>query len=109
MAYSNGSMRELIAIEGVTRTADGGGGFTNAWSTSQSLYAHAVQTSGTEPYTQGQLSEKGAWKFTTRYVSGVTTANRINWGSKLFNIRSVINEDERGKYLVIVAEEGVAA
>jgi hypothetical protein len=44
MAYSNGSMRELIAIEGVTRTADGGGGFTNAWSTSQSVYAHAVQT-----------------------------------------------------------------
>jgi SPP1 family predicted phage head-tail adaptor len=109
MAASNGAMRQLIVIQSVSRAADGGGGYTNTWSTAQSVYAHVSQVSGTEPYLQGQLTEKGLWRFTTRYIAGITTAYRISWNSGIYNIRSVINEDERNKFLVITAEEGVAS
>ena len=109
MAASNGAMRQLIVIQSVSRAADGGGGYTNTWNTAQSVYAHVEQSSGTEPYLQGQLTEKGMWRFTMRYTAGITTADRINWNSTTYNIRSVINEDERNKFLVIIAEEGVAA
>ena len=109
MAASNGAMRQLIVIQSVSRTADGGGGYTNTWNTAQSVYAHVEQSSGTEPYLQGQLTEKGMWRFTMRYTAGITTADRISWNSTTYNIRSVINEDERNKFLVIIAEEGVAA
>jgi head-tail adaptor len=41
-------------------------------------------------------------------VAGVTTKYRISYNSKFFNITSVINLDERDKYLVVKATEGVA-
>jgi len=109
MPSSTGAMRELIVIQSISRTADGGGGYTNSWATAQSIYAHVRQLSGSEPYTQGQLSSEGRWQFTARYVAGVTPTHRISWNSKIFNIREIINDDERDKYLIINAEEGVAA
>jgi SPP1 family predicted phage head-tail adaptor len=108
MAASTGAMRELITFESYTTSSDGGGGVTRAWSTATTAYAHVVKANASEAYKQGGIQEQGLWRFTMRYTAGITTEYRISWDSKVFNIRSIINEDERDKFLVILAEEGVA-
>ena len=75
---SIGAMRKSVVIQSVASTTDSGGG------------------------------EKGLYVFTMRYVTGITNSHRISYNSKLFNITSVINLDERNKYMVIKAMEGVA-
>jgi SPP1 family predicted phage head-tail adaptor len=105
---SVGSMRQSITIQSVANTTDSGGGRGVAWSTFQTVLAHVKQQSESSKYSQGVVDEKGAYTFTIRYVSGVTTTHRISYDSKLFNITSIINLDERNKYLVIKAVEGVA-
>jgi SPP1 family predicted phage head-tail adaptor len=42
-----------------------------------------------------------------RYLSGVTTAMRIKFGDRYFNLTSQINENERNRTLEFLAEETV--
>ena len=105
---SVGSMTKSIVIQSVANTTDAGGGRSVVWSTYKTVYANVQQLSGTTKYAQGVVDEKGAYVFTVRYTAGITTLNRINYNSQLFSITSVINPDERNKYLVIKADEGGA-
>jgi|TARA_R110000744_G_scaffold380092_1_gene499736 SPP1 family predicted phage head-tail adaptor len=105
---SIGAMRKSVVIQSVASTTDSGGGRGVVWSTYKTLLAHVQQQSASSKYTQGVIDEKGLYVFTMRYVTGITNSHRISYNSKLFNITSVINLDERNKYMVIKAMEGVA-
>ena len=105
---STGAMRKAIVIQVVASTTDSGGGRGLVWSTFKTAFAHVQQLSATNKYTQGVIDEKGAYTFTMRYTAGITNSHRISYDSKLFSITSVINLDERNKYLVIKGMEGVA-
>jgi len=108
--YSSGAMREQITIQTESRTADGGGGYTQAFTTNFITNASVNPISGKEDYKQGQLRDTTLFEFVIRYRSDktVTAANRILWRSRTFQVRSVINHLERNKYLVMRAEENVA-
>jgi len=105
---SVGSMTKSIVIQSVANTTDAGGGRSVAWSTYKTVYANVEQLSANTKYGQGVVDEKGLYAFTMRYTTGITTQHRISYNSKLFSITSVIDLDERNKYLVIKASEGVA-
>ena len=106
-APSIGAMRHKIIIQQVTSTTDAGGGRSVAWSNYKTVFAHVQQLSAQVKYDTGIVEEKGLYEFTMRFLTGVSTRNRISFDSKLFNIDSVINMDERKKYIVIRAKEGV--
>jgi len=105
---SIGAMSKTIVFQSVASTTDSGGGRGVAWSTYKTVLAHVKQLSGTTKYAQGVKDDKGLYEFTTRYIAGITPQNRISYNSRLYSITSVINLDERNKYLVIKADEGVA-
>lgn len=108
--YSAGSMRKNIAIQSEVRAADGGGGYVQTFTTSFTAYFSVNPISGNEQYKQGRLSDTQVYEFVTRYRSDktVTPSNRILWGTRVFQVKSVINHMERNKYWVIRAEEKVA-
>ena len=108
MALSVGKMRERIVIQSQGRTTDLGGGAAVAWSTVATTWARIVPSSGSESFSGMQVTNTNTFEITMRYRTNITTTNRILWGSRTFNIRSVINNNERDKYLTVVAEEGVA-
>tara|TARA_R100000935_G_scaffold20570_2_gene38791 strand:+ start:1663 stop:2001 length:339 start_codon:yes stop_codon:yes gene_type:complete len=105
---SVGAMNKRITIQKVASTTDAGGGRGVTWSTYNTVNAHVQQQSASSKYTQGVVDEKGVYIFTVRYIAGVTSDQRISYNTKIFNITSVINPDERNKYLVIKGMEGVA-
>jgi SPP1 family predicted phage head-tail adaptor len=105
---SIGAMRHRITFQQMTSTLDAGGGRAISYSTFKTVHAHIKQDSGREKYEQGVLEAKKVFTFTIRFISGLTEDMRIIFNSKSFNITSIINDDERNKYLIIKADEGVA-
>jgi SPP1 family predicted phage head-tail adaptor len=108
MSMAVGAMRHTITVQSATNTTDAGGGRAVSYSTIKTLLAHVKHDSGREKYEQGVLGDKNVFTFTTRYVTGITTAMIIGFNNQLFQIRSIINVDERNRYLVIKCDEGVA-
>jgi len=108
--FSAGAMREAITIQTETRTADGGGGFTQGFSLHFTCFASVRSTAANETFDQGQLIDTQTFEFVIRYRSdkAVTPKNRILWGTRVFQVKSVVNHMERNKYLVIKAQENVA-
>jgi head-tail adaptor len=45
---------------------------------------------------------------TIRYLSGLTTTHRMNFGGRLFDLSNINNVLERGRWMVITATEGAS-
>ena len=103
-----GKFRHFITLQGQGTTRDSGGGISSGFSTIASVYANVVPKSGKEVYKRGKLVGSVTHEITIRYRTDITNASRISFNNKLFNIRSIINIDERGRYLKLMCEEGVA-
>ena len=103
-----GKFRHFITLQGQGTTRDSGGGISSGFSTIASVYANVVPKSGKEVYKRGKLIGSVTHEITIRYRTDITNASRISFNNKLFNIRSIINIDERGRYLKLMCEEGVA-
>ena len=108
MTVSIGSMREQITIQTLGTTRDSGGGISSDYSDSQTIQASIKPLNGKEVYKQGKLQDNVTHEIMIRHNSSVTAKDRIKFGSRFFNIRSVMNVDERSRYMKILAEEGVA-
>ena len=104
-----GLLKKRIELQSVTLTADTGGGFTSRWATTNTVWANMQPVDkGREFYDVRQLQKSLGFVFTIRYLANVTPKMRIKFGTRLFNIRSVVNMSEKNEILRISAEEFVA-
>lgn len=111
-----GRMRQRVQLQSKVTSADGGGSQIIAWSTFATVYASIEPQSGQERLFGDQLQEPITHKITVRYRRDLTFKNRLvysftNQGvsnTRYFNIRRVINVDNRDKYLELLCVEGVA-
>ena len=55
-----GRLTERITLQRATRTADGGGGTTQSWSTLATVWAEAKPRGGREGLTEGRIAAEGA-------------------------------------------------
>jgi len=105
-----GTLRHIIIIEEQSDASDGMGGFTNTWGTVTGMGAVPAAIwpfKATETVQAMQLEEKITHRIRIRYRSGITAKNRIKFGSRIFNIISLINVDERNISLDILATEEI--
>jgi SPP1 family predicted phage head-tail adaptor len=106
-----GKLRHRITIQEESRAADSGGGYTNTWTnlaTDPTVWAAIEPLRGREFLQARQLHDAVTHRVTIRHRSDVTAGMRLLRGSRAFNIRSVIDKDERGRWLELMCEEGVA-
>lgn len=104
-----GSLRARIVIQQEARTPDGAGGYALAWSDVVSLWARIEPVSGRETLQGARLESRVTHRITIRYRSGVDAGMRALYGSRIFNIRAVINPGEDNRHLRLLAEEGGAS
>ncbi len=102
-------LRHSIALQEVANAVDAGGGHARTWSTTATVPAEIKPLSGREQLHAMQLEDAVTHRITIRYRSDVipTTKWRVLFGTRTFNIRSVLNVDERNKFLIMLADEGV--
>lgn len=103
-----GSLRQRVTIQTLTKTEDGVGGWNHSWADTVTVWADLFPLSGGEIYKQGQVQSPVTHKCVIRYRTGVTTNQRITYGGNPYNIRAVLNLNERSEWLELHLESGVA-
>ena len=78
-----------------TETKDGRGGTTLAWSTQFRIVGKMKALRGYEQIRAEALETKMTHRIRTWYDSRITTAHRLLYGSRIFDILFVENIDER--------------
>jgi SPP1 family predicted phage head-tail adaptor len=102
-----GMLRHRVEIHSIKEVPDGGGGFIDEWQTDATVWAQIKPVSGVESLVGMQLQDSVTHDIIMRYRQ-LKAKQRIKFGDRLFNIQSVIDIEERGRWLQIRAEEGVA-
>jgi SPP1 family predicted phage head-tail adaptor len=101
-----GNLRHVIDIEDATGVPDGMGGFTDTYSAKYSgLRAGIWPTNAKERVENLKMGMSISHKIRIRYRSGIRSDMRVKFGTRYFNIISIINRDERNELIDMIADE----
>jgi SPP1 family predicted phage head-tail adaptor len=100
-------MKFRVTIQSETQSSDGQGGFTSSWVDGDTVWASIEPLKGWERMQAQQMQTPVTHKLVMRYRSDVTTETRLKYGSRLFQVKEVINQDENSRFLIIKAIERV--
>ncbi len=107
----SGKLRHRVSIETESLTPDGMGGYTSSWGSvagMSSVPAQIMPLSSREQLDAMKLESVITNKIRIRYRAGITSKNRIVFGSRIFNIKGApINYDEKNVSLDLLVTEDV--
>ncbi len=106
-----GDRRHRVTLERLTRTADGAGGYTEAWARigTDPRYARVSPASARDvervfgAKVQAPISHLVVVRH--RSSDALTAADRVRFGTRALQIRGIQNVDERNIDLVLACEE----
>lgn len=99
-----GDLDQRIELQRLTRMPDGGGGYSEEWTTYATPWASVRPMSGRERYHAQQTQASANYRVTIRYRADVQDADRILWRGRVLNIRFRADAGPRDLYLTIDAE-----
>jgi SPP1 family predicted phage head-tail adaptor len=102
-----GSLRHKITFQQKTVASNTYGQSTPTWTDQITTYAAIWPLRGTEKMESMRLDNEVTHKVRVRYQSDLHPKMRIKFGTRYFNILSIINPDERNIYQEIMALEEV--
>jgi SPP1 family predicted phage head-tail adaptor len=103
-----GELRKQATIEAEAQLADGAGGYALGWAAVATVWADIKPLNGNEVFVAQHLEGHVTHRVTMRYRSDVTSDMRLVYDNRVFNIRAVMNTDERNRFSEILVEEGGA-
>lgn len=102
-----GPLRSRITIERPTETQAGDGSIITGWEAFATAWASVEPLVGREYFAQEREQATVSHKIRMRHLPGITHKMRVAWGSKLFEIESVLNVGERNREIVLMCSESV--
>ncbi len=103
--YQPGKMKHKVSLQQVSQVTDSQGGYTESWATIATLWASIEPAKGYEKYQAMRIDTPVSHKVMLRYNSAVTTAKRLLYGSRVFEIKECINVDEANAFLRLMCVE----
>jgi SPP1 family predicted phage head-tail adaptor len=109
----SGKLRHSIVIQQRTGAKDGAGQLLTdtspgAWSTFFACHAEIMPLSGRELVAAQAVQSVLTHRVRLRYHASITTAMRVQYGARYFNIVSPpIITEERNREIVLMCEEGL--
>jgi len=100
-----GRLRHRITIQRPSSSAGALGEKIKSWADVSTVWAAIEPLRGREFLEAHQQESEITTRFIIRYKGGLNTRMRISFGSKYYKIESIINPDERNRYLEIMALE----
>ncbi|WP_020086400.1 phage head closure protein [Hyphomicrobium zavarzinii] len=107
MTASIGEMRHRLSLQAPVATADGGGGATRVWSLVAEVWGALKPASGTESFEADRMSARVSHEIWIRHRAGVVPEMRFALGTRIFEIRAVIDVGERHRFMRCLVEEHV--
>lgn len=100
-------MRDCMVLQSSTNTIAVGGERSKTWTDKSELFAFLNPLSGVELQTAKATNAKATHEIRIRYQDGVTPRDRLKFGQRFFNIKSVVDVSGRNEELVLVCAEDV--
>ena len=105
-------LNRTLVLEGVMRTPDGAGGFTEDWTALGTLWAEVLPGSGSDTLGEERMLSAVPYRITVRGTpmgspSRPKAGQRFREGTRLFWIQAVTERDQSGRYLTCFAREEV--
>lgn len=98
-------MRRKVTIRTMTRTPDGMGGYTETPTDVTGIDARVEPLEGREQLQAMQTGMQRPHRFTMRYRSGMTGAKTLIYDSRTFDIKSVVDPEEKHRELQLMTDE----
>jgi head-tail adaptor len=101
-----------LTLETRDSAPDGAGGHVTAWRALGALWAEVTARGGREDFVGAQATPRTRYRIVVRGApvgapSRPRPDQRFREGTRVFNILTVAERDGEGRYLEILAEEGV--
>jgi len=100
-----GALRRRVVLERPTRADDGGGGAVETWEAIAEVWAMIEANSGKEAVEADRRSGRRKVDVTIRYREDVAPHMRFRLGDRVLDIRAVLDEDGRRRFLKCNCEE----
>ena len=100
-----GRFRTALALEAPAPVPDGAGGLVDQWTEVATVVALVEPVRANAAFGAGQSLETVSHRITLRFRSGVASGMRFVKGGRVFDIVTVHDPDETGRYLVCRAQE----
>jgi len=100
-----GRLRHPVVIQRLTEGTLWGE--EDSWEDYAAVWASVEPLKGAEYYAAQQVNAEVTGKVVMRYLSGVVPKMRVVFGTRTFEILSVINPDERNRELQLLVKEPV--
>lgn len=105
---NSGKLRHRITFERATKTDDGGGGSSMVWATVATVRAYVKPISGGERLQAMRVESNITQRIYIRYRDDLAESDRIRYGSRLMQVKAIVNIEEQNKWLEVYAVEGQA-
>ncbi len=103
-----GQLRTRVTIEQVTETRDTFGDPVPSWGTFAARYADVLPQSGREFIAARQRWPELSHLVRLRAVAGITPKMRARIGARVLDILAVLDQESRGREVVLACRELVA-
>ena len=100
-----GSMRHRVTIQYKVTTIDGYGGESITWTDLLTCWAAVEPLSGREFLEGRRLENEINHRIRIRYREGLTPSMRVIWGSRAFDVESVIERASRRREIWLMCRE----
>lgn len=100
-----GTFRHELALEAATRLPDGAGGYTQSWSEVATLFARIEPVSAANRFGADKQTATVTHRVTLRRRDNVRHGMRLSRRDRVFEIVTVHDPDETGRYLVCQVRE----
>ena len=102
-----GQLRHKIVFQKLTVSTDTWSHSNKTWADQVTVWASIWSTKGTERLESLKLGNELTHNIRCRYRTGLHPKMRIKFGTRYFNILSMVNVDERNIYYEIMASEEI--
>ena len=102
-----GALRSELSLQEAQTNPDGMGGFAESWAEIGTVFGRIEPLTQASIFGADQVLETLTHRITIRRREGVSSGMRFTRGERVFDILTVSDPDETGRYLVCrVREEG---
>ena len=105
MSIDPGSLRTRLEYLALVETPDGQGGYSAEWVKQFDLWAALRPVGASTPEEASTRQTITAHEVTVRKRGDILPANRFRLGARLFDIDTVFDPDETGRYLTCRCRE----
>ncbi len=100
-----GNLNQRAALLANTLTPDGGGGFTDDWEVFALVWVSDEPIGGSDAFGPDRLEARVRHRLTLRRRSDIGTGQRVQLGSRLFRIHTVLDEGPQATLVTLLCEE----